>query len=82
MKTDAIIDCPPVRRLHFKLNSIWIAMMGFMLRETRMSVGILLVILPTVIYERLSLLSFLTRNSLGYTDNPSPTDCRSGSAPR
>ena len=32
--------------------------------------GILLLVLPTVMYGGLSLLSFLTRNSPGYTDNP------------
>src|SRR6266852_9017988 len=41
-----------------------------MSRESRMLGGILLVILPTVMYGGLSLLSFLTRNSPGYTDNP------------
>lgn len=32
--------------------------------------GILLVVFPTVMYGGLSLLSFLTGNSSGYTDNP------------
>jgi hypothetical protein len=32
--------------------------------------GILLVVLPTVMYGGLSLLSLLTGNSSGYTDNP------------
>ncbi len=41
-----------------------------MSRESRMLAGILLVVLPTVMYGGLSLLSFLTRNSPGYTDNP------------
>ncbi len=41
-----------------------------MSRESRMFGGILLVILPTVMYGGLSLLRFLTRNSPGYTDNP------------
>lgn len=41
-----------------------------MSRETRMSAGILLVVLPTVMYGGLSLLSFLTRSFPGYTDNP------------
>ncbi len=41
-----------------------------MSRESRMFGGILLVVLPTVMYGGLSLLSFLTRNSPGYTDNP------------
>jgi drug/metabolite transporter superfamily protein YnfA len=35
-----------------------------------MLAGILLVVLPTVMFGGLSLLSFLTRNSPGYTDNP------------
>jgi len=35
-----------------------------------MSAGILLVVLPSVMYGGLSLLSFLTRNSPGYADNP------------
>jgi hypothetical protein len=35
-----------------------------------MSAGILLVVLPTVMYGGLSLLGFLTRNSPGYHDNP------------
>jgi hypothetical protein len=34
-----------------------------------MLAGILLVVLPTVMFGGLSLLSFLTRNSPGYTDN-------------
>ena len=41
-----------------------------MSRESRMLGGILLVILPTVMYGGLSLLIFLTRNTSGYTDNP------------
>jgi len=41
-----------------------------MSRESRMLAGILLVVLPTVMYGGLSLLSFLTRNAPGYTDNP------------
>ena len=41
-----------------------------MSRESRMSAGILLVVLPTVMYGGLSLLSFLTRNVPGYNDNP------------
>jgi len=36
--------------------------------------GILLVILPTVLYGGLSLLGFLTGNSSGYTDNPLRND--------
>jgi hypothetical protein len=35
-----------------------------------MFAGILLVVLPTVMFGGLSLLSFLTGNSTGYTDNP------------
>jgi len=35
-----------------------------------MSAGILLVVLPSVMYGGLSLLSFLTRNVPGYNDNP------------
>jgi len=41
-----------------------------MSRESRMLAGILLVVLPSVMFGGLSLLSFLTRNSPGYTDNP------------
>ena len=41
-----------------------------MSRESRMLAGILLVVLPTVMFGGLSLLSFLTRNSPGYADNP------------
>jgi hypothetical protein len=41
-----------------------------MLRESRMLAGILLVVLPTVMFGGLALLSFLTRNLPGYTDNP------------
>ena len=41
-----------------------------MSRESRMFGGILLVVFPTVMYGGLSLLSFLTRNLPGYTDNP------------
>jgi len=43
---------------------------GIMSRESRMLAGILLVVLPTVMYGGLSLLSFLTRNMPGYSDNP------------
>ncbi len=35
-----------------------------------MSAGILLVVLPSVMYGGLSLLTFLTRNEPGYADNP------------
>jgi hypothetical protein len=41
-----------------------------MSRESRMLAGILLVVLPTVMFGGLSLLSFLTRNLPEYTDNP------------
>jgi hypothetical protein len=41
-----------------------------MSRESRMVAGILLVVLPTVMFGGLALLSFLTRNLPGYTDNP------------
>ena len=40
-----------------------------MSRESRMFAGVLLVILPTVMYGGLSLLSFLTSNLPGYADN-------------
>jgi drug/metabolite transporter superfamily protein YnfA len=39
-------------------------------RESRMLGGILLVVLPTVMYGGLSLLGFLTRSAPGYVDNP------------
>jgi hypothetical protein len=41
-----------------------------MSRESRMIAGILLVVLPTVMYGGLSLLSFLTGHAPGYADNP------------
>jgi len=41
-----------------------------MSRESRMLAGILLVVLPTVMFGGLSILSFLTRGAPGYTDNP------------
>ena len=41
-----------------------------MSRESRMLAGVLLVVLPTVMYGGLTLLSFLTRNLPGYADNP------------
>lgn len=41
-----------------------------MSRESRLLAGILLVVLPTVMYGGLSLLSFLTGNTPGYNDNP------------
>lgn len=47
-----------------------------MSRESRMLAGILLVVLPTVMFGGLALLSFLTRNLPGYTDNPLRHDLR------
>jgi hypothetical protein len=41
-----------------------------MSRESRMCAGVLLVLLPTVMYGGLTLLSLLTRNAPGYSDNP------------
>jgi hypothetical protein len=41
-----------------------------MTRESRMTAGVLLVVLPTVMFGGLSLLMFLTRRDLGYIDNP------------
>ena len=41
-----------------------------MSRATRMSAGVLLVVLPTVMYGGLSLLGFLLRQAHGYADNP------------
>jgi hypothetical protein len=41
-----------------------------MSRESRMFAGILLVILPSVMYGGLALLSFLTKSAPGYVDNP------------
>src|ERR1700694_1365653 len=41
-----------------------------MSRESRMLAGILLVVIPTVMSGGLSLLSFLTRETAGYVDNP------------
>jgi hypothetical protein len=41
-----------------------------MSRESRMLAGILLVVLPTVMFGGLSLLTFLTKNMPGYTDHP------------
>jgi len=41
-----------------------------MSRESRMTAGILLVLLPTVMYGGLSLLSLLTAGTPGYTSNP------------
>lgn len=41
-----------------------------MSRESRMFAGILLVVLPTVMYGGLTLLGLLTGNVPGYSDNP------------
>lgn len=41
-----------------------------MSRESQMLSGILLVVIPTVMYGGLTLLAALTRNSPGYNDNP------------
>jgi hypothetical protein len=41
-----------------------------MSRESRMLAGILLVVIPTVMYGGLTLLYALTRNVPGYNDNP------------
>jgi hypothetical protein len=41
-----------------------------MSRESRMLAGILLVVLPSVMYGGLTLLTFLTRDVPGYNDNP------------
>jgi len=41
-----------------------------MSRQSRMFAGILLVVLPTVMYGGLTLLSLLTGNLPGYNDNP------------
>ena len=41
-----------------------------MSRESRMLAGVLLVVLPTVMFGGLSLLSFLMRGFPGYADNP------------
>lgn len=41
-----------------------------MSRESRMLAGVLLVVLPTVMFGGVSLLNFLTTASPGYVDNP------------
>ena len=41
-----------------------------MSRESRLLAGILLAVLPTVMFGGVSLLNFLTSNSPGYVDNP------------
>ncbi len=45
-----------------------------MSRETRMHAGILLIILPSVRYGGISILSLLTRNIPGHNDNPQRHD--------
>ncbi|HEU4871780.1 MAG TPA: hypothetical protein VFT44_01690 [Pyrinomonadaceae bacterium] len=41
-----------------------------MSRESRMLAGVLLIVLPTVMFGGISLLKFLTSNEPGYVDNP------------
>lgn len=41
-----------------------------MSRESRMAAGVILVVIPTVMYGGVSLLSFLSSNAPGYADNP------------
>jgi hypothetical protein len=41
-----------------------------MSRESRLLAGILLIVLPTVMFGGTSLLGFLTSNASGYVDNP------------
>lgn len=41
-----------------------------MSRESRMLAGVLLIVLPTVMFGGLSLLHFLTTSAPGYVDNP------------
>jgi hypothetical protein len=41
-----------------------------MSRESRLLAGVLLIVLPTVMFGGLSLLKFLTSNEPGYVDNP------------
>jgi hypothetical protein len=41
-----------------------------MSRESRMLAGVLLVVLPTVMFGGLSILNFLVGNAPGYADNP------------
>ena len=41
-----------------------------MSRESRLLAGVLLVVLPTVMFGGISLLNFLTSNASGYVDNP------------
>ena len=41
-----------------------------MSRESRMTAGVLLVVLPSVMFGGLSLLMFLTQRAPGFVDNP------------
>jgi drug/metabolite transporter superfamily protein YnfA len=41
-----------------------------MSRETRMTAGVLLVVLPSVMYGGVSILALLTQHSPGFVDNP------------
>jgi hypothetical protein len=41
-----------------------------MSRESRILAGVLLIVIPTVMFGGLSLLYFLTRGATGYLDNP------------
>ena len=41
-----------------------------MSRESRMLAGVILVLIPTVMFGGVSLLGFLTRGEAGYVDNP------------
>lgn len=41
-----------------------------MSRESRLLAGVLLIVLPTVMFGGVSLLNFLTSNESGYVDNP------------
>ena len=41
-----------------------------MSRESRLLAGVLLIVLPTVMFGGISLLNFLTSNASGYVDNP------------
>src|ERR1700692_2994047 len=43
---------------------------GTMSRESRMLAGILLAVIPTVMFGGVTLLASLTGNAPGYTDNP------------
>ena len=41
-----------------------------MSRESRITAGVLLLFIPSVMYGGMTLLGFLTRNVVGYADNP------------